>query len=384
MSSINWQGITSTSTVVHLSSVGIPFLIVSLATQSASADLAGAVNSAIARVVAQAPILQVGILGSESKKPVWIHLGRLDLNEHVQYVSLDDSAGSEQAVQDTIESQLDTRFFKLEDRPGWRATVFKHTEVQFIDILFTWNHPHGDGMSGKIFHELLLKTLRTKTPEDSLKSLSDCKLVFSDSSVKFPPATEQLVAMPISPLFLVKALWNDNKPTSVFKTPTNADWAPISSMPYKTRFRVFDVETSVTSNVLAACRHHKTTLTALLHGLTLVSLSSHIDDAKATAFASSTAIDQRRFLPSDHADFPWLEPTKTIANYVSIMDHEFNNMLVGRIRQQIGANKQKHLLSRDLLGNVWSTSARVRREIQRRLDDRLKNDLVGLMKFVPD
>jgi hypothetical protein len=345
------------------------------------------VNAAIARVISCSPTLQAGIAGANSKKPAWMQLGSIDLNQHIEWTSLDDSHDSERLMQGTVESQLDTRFFELDVRPGWRVVVLEHNDINFLDVLITWNHPHADGMSGRIFHELLLESLNASVSEESsqeLAELAELTLHLPGTSSKFPPATEQLVDLPISPMFLLKEAWNDNKPTSLFKSPTQAHWAPIRTSPYKTQFRLFTIEASILSKVLTTCRHHKTTLTALLNGLALLSLVSRLDESTASAFASSTAIDQRRFLPSDHPNYSWLEPKKTIANYVSIMTHTFESALVADVRSELASKATQESLSDGLLNVLWSICARVRGEIEERLRIGLKNDSVGLMKFIPD
>jgi hypothetical protein len=350
-------------------------------------SLTSIVTAAIAHVISKAPTLQVGISGAESKKPVWIDLGSVDLDQHVKWVSLEDSVDSDHSMQERIQLELDTRFFELGIRPGWRIVVLQHTEINFLDILFVCNHPHGDGMSGKILHESLLEHLNTATegpvgPQD----VGDLTLQFLDTSSRFPPATEQLVELPISPNFLLKAVWDDNKPISLFKTPHQADWAPICTSLYKTQFQTFAIGSTILANVLAACRRHKTTVTGLLNSLVLISLSSNLDESRASAFASGTAIDQRRFLPSHPPDYPWFEPKRTIANYVSIMAHEYDRALVAQIRSYntaMNANGDESL-SDELLDLLWSTSRRVRNDIETKLRTGLKNDSIGLMKFVPD
>lgn len=210
------------------------------------------------------------------------------------------------------------------------------------------------------------------------------KLSFQDSSSKFPPATEQLVDLPVSALLLLKEAWNDNKPTSIFKSPTEAAWAPIRTSPYKTRFKHLSVENRIVTSVVRACRERATTITALLHGLALISLSSHLEAKKALALSGGTAIDQRRFLPAHHPDYPWFQPKRTIANYVTMMSHEFDSPLVAKIRLKLVANTDPDRLSDDLLAILWSAVIAVRGEIERRLNMGLKDDQTGLMKFIPD
>ncbi|KAH8721495.1 alcohol acetyltransferase-domain-containing protein [Phaeosphaeriaceae sp. PMI808] len=355
-----------------------------LATQSAPTQLAATVHTAIARVISECPTLQVGISGENSRKPVWISLGGVELTQHVEWISLDDSMDIERFTQQTIEAQLDAKFFELDARPGWRIIILQHSQNDLLDILFTWNHPHGDGMSGKIFHQKLHESLNAVAPEAAQKDFENLTIELSDSASKFPPTTEQQVKPSISPTFILREAWNDNKPTSLFPNPSQANWAPIRTSPYKTRFLVRSINNGILSKALTACRQHQTTLTALLNVLALISLSSNLEEKKASAFASSTAIDQRRFLPSRPAKYPWLDPKTTIANYVSIMYHEFDRALVAQIRSVIAMADNKASPSDDLSDLIWSTATRVRKEIEKRLEMEFHDDSVGLMKFVPD
>jgi hypothetical protein len=237
-------------------------------------------------------------------------------------------------------------------------------------------------MSGKLFHQKLLASLHGSTLEGIKQDWSEA-IKFPHASHHFPPATEQLVKLPVSTRVLLKAVWEDNRPSSFFKSPNLANWAPIFTAGYKTRFQVFDVDTSILSKVLLACRHHHTSLTALLHGLALVSLASFQDESRAIAYTSGTAIDQRRFLPSDHPDYPWFKPKETIGNYVTVINHVFQDVLVAQVRAKVATNDTKGSLSSDLLNLIWSTTIRVRGEIKNRLEMGLTDDAVGLMKFVP-
>lgn len=52
-------------------------------------ELKSTVNSAILRTVMKHPTLQVGILGANTKKPVWVQLDALDTQRHIEWRSID-------------------------------------------------------------------------------------------------------------------------------------------------------------------------------------------------------------------------------------------------------------------------------------------------------
>jgi hypothetical protein len=333
-------------------------------------------------VIAKAPTLQVGIKGENTTKPYWIQLDSIDLSKHVIWTTLDDSAGGEQAMQATITKYIDMEYFEFDKRPGWRVVIMQHTTLNVLDVLVVFNHSHGDGKSAKLFHQFLLAELNKPDANDHQQNLT---LTLEDSSKNFPPPTEKAGDLSLSLGFVLKEAWEEYKPGAASSSnPTDAKWAPIRPLPYKSRVRVFTIPQHLLSNVLSACRDHKATLTALIDTLPLISLASQIEAELAPGFASCTAIDQRRFLPPHSKRYPWLDPKETIANYVTIMYHKFGVDLVSEVRSKISESTTEGDLSKDLLDLLWKTSARVRNEIAKRLDMGLRDDMVGLMKLVPD
>ncbi|ELQ44323.1 hypothetical protein OOU_Y34scaffold00092g16, partial [Pyricularia oryzae Y34] len=72
---------------------------------------------AVAGVVRQQPLLRVGLLGEDSRRPKWVELDKIELANHVKYVT----QTADQELQDSQdEFLLDAKFENLETRPGWR------------------------------------------------------------------------------------------------------------------------------------------------------------------------------------------------------------------------------------------------------------------------
>lgn len=201
---------------------------------------------------------------------------------------------------------------------------------------------------------------------------------------KFVPATEQLITLPISASYLMKAVWDEEKPSILRKRPEQAGCAPIRTSPYKTRLRSFAIDSNIYSNITTACREHKTTITGLLHGLALLSLSLGIKETDAMTFKSATPVNLRPLLPLGHPKYPWLVPERTISNFVSLMSHKFSNSVTKQIRSHLKSLPSDGNLSAELLSLTWSVSSRVRKEIELQLKLGPKNDAVGLMKYAPD
>ncbi|KAI0190354.1 hypothetical protein EV127DRAFT_481038 [Xylaria flabelliformis] len=251
-------------------------------------------------------------------------------------------------------------------QPGWRVVVLKEADADSIEVLYVWNHPHHDGMSGKIFHEQLLQSLHegsingTEPPiprflPDSTSWLLD----LPDSSAMLPPPPEILSSFPISPLYFLQIFWKELKPHKL------------------ERF----VNSGTVSKLVDACHQHGTTIMGIFQALVLVSLAPMLEDMKG--FASRTPYNLRRILPSKTAEYPWLEPKDSMCNNVSVIDHEFDTSIVTQIRSQI-PKEAGISLSPSLLDIVWSVVNRIRREIKARLDSGVRNDVIPMMQLVHD
>lgn len=352
--------------------------------------LQGMFYDAVARVVLSQPHLQVGITGQNSKSPAFVRLEQLDLRNHVDWRQVGGSDHIEPAYLESMQAQLDSRFHHLSTRPGWRVVVLHQLGAEALEVLYVWNHVHHDGMSGKIFHQQLLRNLSENSKQnDELISTRDprdsaaCVLDLPNSSDRLPPNPELLSSWPMTPAFLVRILWRELKPPSIFPPGnTHATWAPIQASPFATRFHTFTIDRKTLNNLVTACRSHHTTLTGLTQALVLVSLTSLLGDMKG--FASRTPFDLRHILPSHTPKYPWLQPKESMCNYVSVVEHEFNTEIVAEIRSKMPDKPTDASLPADVVEIVWSVSARVRKEIEERLELGERNDLIGIMKFVSD
>ena len=361
--------------------------------------LKSSVINALARVVLDQPHLHVGITDEHSRYPAFIRLGQLDLRDHVEWQSCNDASQLEQAYIDAMQLQLDSKFDNISTRPGWRLVVLHGTKVDALHVLYVWNHAHHDGMSGKIFHRHLLRALHETSAQN--KALIDVSaaswpLDLPNDADRLPPNGEILCSWPLDTIFLLKWLYNDFKPISFFPGSPHATWAPIQCTPYATRFRTFTVNAGTVAKLVSACRLHNTTVTGLMHALVLVSLTSSLQPASGTGFASRTPYDLRHYLPARTPKYPWLVPKEAMCNYDSALDHEYAPELVATIREKM-ADAATHTatatvtdadlsrrLPEDVVKIVWTVSTRVRAEIAARIASGLKNDLLAVMGYCPD
>lgn len=343
-------------------------------------------ESAIARTILEHPLLQVGLVGANSKKPAWTQLESVDLRNHVEWDFAENSARFDLLCRSALQFQLDTEFPNLESQPGWRISVLHQRESNVLEVIFSFNHANSDGMGGKIFHETLLRRLNETSIDDTLPTLKDRILKVPTVVDRFPPTQHQLTKFTMSTEFILRMLWRETLPPAITsKRTTHATWAPIRTSPYKTQFRSFNIDKQSLGHILAACRKHKTTITGLLHALSLTSLASQLEESKARAFEAASALSMRRFLPSQPSSHPWFEPNNTIGNLVSAMPHRFNTKTVAKIRSCIrDGGGSDGSLSEALEATIWEIAAVVRTELEVRLKMGVKNDLTGVMKFVGD
>ncbi|CAG9952751.1 unnamed protein product [Clonostachys rosea f. rosea IK726] len=149
-------------------------------------------TDAVARVALAQPHLHVGIAGENTAKPTFVRLEALDLRNHIHWRTFDDAVSREKQYLEELQLQLDSRFDNLATQPGWRVIILHDTEAESIEVLYVWNHPHHDGMSGKIFHQQLFQNLNnenfSKPLTYKLQDDSGCLIVkLPESSEKLPP-----------------------------------------------------------------------------------------------------------------------------------------------------------------------------------------------------
>ncbi|KAK7911747.1 hypothetical protein PG985_014228 [Apiospora marii] len=374
-----------------------------LTSPEATESLKARFYEAVVRVVLAQPHLQTGVVGETSKKPKFISLKRIDLCKHIDWVQLDDSKNAEAQYLETLGSKLDAKFENIASQPGWNIVVLHGSKSDRLDVIYNWDHSRHDGMSGKMFHQHLLRNLNNKVHSDRIpvrNAEKDPDLWAIDLpgfADKLPPPPEAILPFPCSVPTLVRDIWKEAKPPALFPPgDVYAKWAPIKTSPYKTRFRTFAISHETIAKVVEACRQHQTTVTGLLHALCLLSLSSELKEMKG--FVSQTPYDLRHILPSHPTKYPWLEPQETMCNYVSVLEHEYDAALVAQVRaklpletaqpQEEGAPPPGTTTSRplpvDLLDLVWSIAARVRRKIRAKLDLRGRSDMIGMMKLMSD
>lgn len=338
----------------------------------------------------------------------------------------------EARLQTIIDWHHDTEFTDLDTKPGWRMTLLRRrtpcaTDARiepYVEVVFSWNHPNFDGMGGKIFHETLLANLNKTVLSDagSQPPLKDHVLDLSSDCLtkdNFTPNLHDITKLPVTPGFTVKTAWKELKPAKKPSSPRSsspstspepasdktqthgASWCPIvADRPYKTHtLRSHALDGPALDKVLSLCRQQPNggiTLTALLHALCLSSMAPLFPiktaDGKGTlaaapgSFDAATALNFRRFLKPSPPGYPDLKPSRTMANYVSALEHRFGPEIVAEVRKAEPAAAESSLLplSDAAKQAIFHAADQIKQDLSARIDRGVKNDQAGLMALVGD
>ncbi|KAI0879992.1 uncharacterized protein GGS22DRAFT_101136 [Annulohypoxylon maeteangense] len=369
------------------------------------AKLEQKVELAIAKVVLDHPSLRVGLRGEHERKPVFVELEAVDFRRHIEWRRFDKATDYESEFLVLIRSRLNIKVPQPEDTPSWRILVLRVEGERVLDVMFEWGHAHIDGMSAKMFHEDLLRNLNG---DFALQEFKNRILTIPPYKRRdLPPSLHALTKFPITPGYALATLWDELRSPRLLedsKSDLHATWAPIRLQPYVTQYRHFSIDGEGLRNVLAACRKHNTTLTGLIQSVVHVSLATRLSAEDARGFLGCTIMNLRPLMcalgaKSKVLTSSGIDPKKTMGNFVTLLDHEFDARWVARIRTAnvpqvehsevdvrdgIEGEKvpERRIVALEPL--VWEMAERTRTAIQKRLDDGTKNDIMGLMKFIPD
>ncbi|OAA35296.1 Alcohol acetyltransferase [Metarhizium rileyi] len=337
---------------------------------------------ALARVVSAQPMLRVGIRGQDTNEAAYCHVKAMDLARHASFKTLDACACE---TMDQYNQQIallqgwhhSQTWPNLDDIPPWCIVVVQpgtatgQDELSTVqDILFSFHHALLDGISGKLFHESLLRELNHQLHQEAANATSSRHLQLPDAP-KLPEAQDHVITFTNSTSYLIRTLWNELGP-SMLHASKPIPWhskAIDFAMAYVTLTKAVDVPGPVVTKLLQACRDHHTTITGLFHALTLASLAARLPADKAPSFAATTPIGLRPFLgPS--AD-PELKPLLRVL--VTSYNHEFPPALVAQLRASSNADE-----------TTWRIAQRVKDELKARMATMPNDDINGLMKYNSD
>ena len=328
--------------------------------------------AALARVVLALPSLTVCIAGEETSKPSFTSPASLNLDHHLEFSALS-GRDTDSELLAVLADKHDQLWQDIKTRPPWKVTVNgprEDGERLHFEVMFSVHHSLCDGRGSQDFHRALLNELSCSGPAAPLPQLSGHVLELR-RSVQLIQPQEELVNFRISWWFLIRTLWNEFAPAWLQGTRPLDPWAgkPITLQPCRTRLRLVTVSATAVPRLLAACRQNKTTLTPLLHILTLWSLARNLPSEVAQSFCSLTPVDLRPFV--DRSNLV-TESSSSMGVFVTAQSHNFEPATVAALREQVEGDE------------MWKRAAVLRDEMKRRLETTPADDIMGLLSWIDD
>ena len=245
---------------------------------------------------------------------------------------------------DLLGKEHEQLFYDADRAPSWRLSVIRYdanwneplpSEAR-IDIAYLAHHALSDGMSGTSFHRTLLEYLKetmANSTEDNAWPIS-----VPQSLKPFPPVEQFLdLSVPVKTT-------NDQIPTANPQSEpqeTNIWPGTHPKMESLTDYEscvnnVIEIPSIQLKRLLKLCREHNITLTGLLHGFLILSLSRAAADA--VAFEGITPISMRQFTDTSADE---------IVNHITYAGITFKQSLIEEIRKAAsGANEDIELVTR--------------------------------------
>ncbi|KAM7213085.1 Alcohol acetyltransferase domain containing protein [Rhypophila decipiens] len=406
------QAASSSMDVYHSTMVSCHYMIPDdLVDQSVEQQLISTWELAVARVVLRHPMLQVGLRKLDSKKPSFVQVDTINLSNHIEWRPIDPDKEDYDAVRKELYTeQLDNKFPFLEIQPPWRMLILRSLKgptANDMEVIFGFHHCLHDGMGAKTFHEDLVRALNN--PDESRADLvRDHKIKPNATTANIPPSQEDALKFTNTLPHAASSIFYELTPPRLLNTLSSSTrafvqkckaWPPITpfdlkankpTRPSRTHYANFSIPPDMLPIILSHCRTHKTTITALLHSLVLISLVQQVPASETgSIIKSGTAIDLRRHVipHTKSKSHPLSNPSRVVANIVTKMSHTFGDdeseaNLLENIRKLTKSDTKSD--EEELTKIMWSMATKVRKELQDRLDLGLKNELAGMMKFVGD
>ena len=345
--------------------------------------LAREMERAVARVTLEHPLMQVGMVDGDTKTPLFVALDSIDLRNHIKWCVFERIGKSYgEAFQDCLSALLDAPWEYLDSRPAWNVMIFRPMDAPFIDVIFSWRHSIGDGTSGKLFHESLLRTLNKPRGTQPYLNLRHHILALEKQPRDYyPPPMEEMARFTMTKRHMAGFAWKLVKPGN--KAP-ELHWAPIAPGPAVTVRRVIHTDARRMKALITACRAHETTITGLIHGITFVSFAQQLSAEQAPAFEAGTAVNLRPFMPKTAPKAPDrdLDANSIFGNVVTTAVHEFDQKMVADIRQQVKTEGREDVNA--IATAIWSVAKHARGLVQKKLNEGITNLDQTLIKLIPD
>lgn len=250
--------------------------------------------------------LCITVADAETESPSFHFCPRLDLNNHVQVLSVDESdvtkGREDQLIEEVLPQILDSKW--PSGLPPWKISVVPFSKTRCF-ISFSFSHSLADGTSGLAFHNTFFNALQQQSMLGSQNQTKD-SMVHTPKKPTLSPQFDTAQNLPINWSFLMAPLLSTFLPSflglkSQIDPVTSKTWTG-SSMFYspetfKTNAHILSIEPVAVDRALKTCRANGVKLTGLIHQFIVAALfESFPDREKYDNLAAQTAIDMRQLV----------------------------------------------------------------------------------------
>lgn len=354
-----------------------------------------AIKTALATVVLERlPSLRVGIAGEDTKTPVYVSVPSLNLDEHVEWVTRAPGLVADEydrLLADDMSSGNARAWPDIETRPPWRLVVYLNTVDGWADLAFALHHAIGDGKSGVMFHSELVNVLNSDGSNNYEPKTENSSVLTFTTLPELTPSQESLIDFNISWPFFFKTIWAELGPKWLKPAPTSSYYTgprvALHEHILDGPLRLFHLTPEQAAAVLAGCRTHGTTLTALVHGLEMVLFARRIAASVASSFACMMPISTRpAVVPSSMPPSPLSSMSTAPAGPVTFdIDRKMGNFVCGHkyvYTAELVADARSQGVSEDDI--VWRAAAAVGADLKARVANLKTDNVMGLMNWLSD
>lgn len=284
--------------------------------------------------------LSVTIISDGSSEARFARLRSVDLRE---VVSWECETSSESVADDLVKLSHASPLETSGRLPAWRVIVSGGV------LCISLHHAIGDGESGLAIHASILSALNDSASDDG-----DSDPVIYMQIPEMLPPLEGLLDLPVSWTAFLKGCYR-----YLFPPAVRGVWSGrniTSGFPLKSNHRTMLFSSKSLHSLREKCRLEKTTITAFLHAAIAEALFGVLNEMAAKELVGSISISLRRFMDDVGRD--------EMGVFAASVNHH-------------------HYRRRNDRQDFWDAARDVKATISKRIDSRLDDWGVAMIKYAP-
>ncbi|KAL8998340.1 MAG: hypothetical protein Q9169_002553 [Polycauliona sp. 2 TL-2023] len=327
-------------------------------------------RAVIPGLLRQHPSLCCCIEGGDTAEPKFARLHTINAKDVLRIVHFEQGQKLAEKLQ-----ELHDEPWPMVPKPLWKLVVMKEPQAMTdsrgtstLHIALVYHHVIGDGLSGKAFHQSLLRELNgLERRGEDLRNAPES--IRTSSLPRLIKPIEKLISFPLSWKFLVQKVAEEYTPSWLFGGPTTI-WAglpnkTLDELPYRTRVRIASINAEDLEFLLVTSREHGVSLTSLVTGAIALALATKLP--AASAFSSITPYTLRRVTGTSMAE---------MVNQSTGLETTYSADVLDRIRQSSNVHERRD--------SLWTTATWFHGQMQSELTKCPMDNLVGLLPYVID